>query len=134
MKALSQIAEQEARKLPEIKLKLGTNLVNKIDNIQDKYDGIGVKAGVLLGAVGGFFGLYNLMNYLQPVEEPKQFGLRVISIFLGVVLGMNLGLGFGRKYGIHKTKQLKREYPSLEREIDDYNRIKLIQTYNNIRP
>jgi len=115
-----------SEKLPSVRLRLGSNLVNKIDNLREKYGARGFYAGTFLGlTVGGILG-HNLLDGNSGFDT-------FFGSFMGLALGANCGYAFGLKYGEHKIKKLKKQFPESANDIDEYFKLKMIQTYANVR-
>lgn len=110
--------------LSKLKLRLGTDLVDKIENTMDKYGKRGVKIGLSGSLIGGGLG------YIFGGDFSSTF----FGTFFGTAFGINLGYAFGLKYGEHKLNKLKEEFPDLTDDIQEYLDIKMAQTYNNLRP
>jgi F0F1-type ATP synthase assembly protein I len=116
--------KKQTEKLAELKLKLGSNLVDKIDNTREKYGGRGFKIGLSGGLIGGGLG------YILT----KDAKWTAFSTFIGTALGINLGYAFGLKYGEHRINTLEKEFPEVKEDIKEYLQLKMLETYENIRP
>mgnify|MGYP001561545183 CR=1 FL=1 len=116
--------KKQTQKLSELKIKLGSDLVNKIDNAREKYGGRGFKIGLSGALIGG-----GLAQYFLRDPRATFFG----TLF-GTAIGINLGYAFGLKYGEHKVKIFEKEFPEYKEDIKEYLQLKILQTYENIRP
>ena len=94
---------ERVNNLSNVKLRLGTNLINKINETADNYMNRGGMIGSVIGlATGGTLGYEYLANPGQAHTNPLIFGS-----FIGLMIGLNAGAAFGRMYGTYKVKQLK---------------------------
>lgn len=116
--------KKQTQKLAELKLKLGSDLVGNIENAREKYGGRGFKIGLSGALIGGGLG-YLLI---------KDAAWTAYSAFIGTAFGINLGYAFGLKYGEHKVKSFEKEFPEYKDDIKEYLQLKMLQTYENIRP
>lgn len=103
-----------ADKLSSIKLRLGADLVNRIDNTLDKYERRGFNMGLSGSLIGGGLG------YFLGGDSNSAF----IGTSLGAYFGANLGQICGLTYGENKAQK---ENPELANDIQEYLMIKLAQ-------
>jgi hypothetical protein len=83
---IKQMLEEE----PSIRLRLGTNLINDIDNTRNKYGGRGFGIGLSLGlTIGGAIGY--ILSKGNAVDT-------FCGLFLGHGFGINFGYALGLKY------------------------------------
>jgi hypothetical protein len=107
--------EANIKRLSELKLKLGKNLTDKLDNFREKYGNKGFKVGITLGTItGAVIGHFSS----NEADMPLYTG------FIGCWFGANMGYLFGLKYGEYKINSLKKEFSGSEKDIQEYTDLK----------
>lgn len=116
---------EEKISISEMKLKLGTDLVDKLENTKEKYKGRGFTTGLVIGSA--------VSNVLAGVFDGRPEAYFMASIW-GVGVGANFGLAGGTIYGDYKLKRLKRKFPDLSEDIQKYLDYQNLRSYAEIRP
>ena len=113
------------KKISEIKIKLGSDLVDKLDSTLSKSQGRGCTIGTIIGSVSG-----GSLGYVFG----KDFMNTFFGTYFGLAFGINFGYLFGTIHGNYKLKKLKESFPDVSQEIQDYINYKNICSYDNVRP